>query len=305
MRAAAGDGNRAAVGFMVLGVASLSFMDALGKAVAARYPVFEMLAIRSTVALALLTLLLATRRRLGTLRTRQPGGHAFRSVCGLVAFVSFYAALRDLPLADAVAIAFGSPFLVTALARVVLKERVGFQRWAAIVVGFLGMLVVVRPEGTLRPAAALIFLSALAYASMMLLARWMTRPERPHEETTSFVFYMLAGQTALGWLIAAGDWRPPDTKALAQMAAMGVFAILGNYGLAEAFRRAQVAVVAPFEYTALIWAVLLGALVFGDVPPPIFWVGTAIIVAAGLFTLRGEGDAVKVPAAAPSWPEAP
>ena len=95
---------------------------------------------------------------------------------------------------------------------------------------------------------------------MMLLARWMTRPERPHEHSSSFVFYMLAGQAAVGWLVAAPTWRTPDGRALAQMAAMGVFAILGNYGLAEAFRTAPVAVVAPFEYTGVIWAVLLGAL---------------------------------------------
>src|SRR5262245_60930890 len=128
---------------MVLGVASLCGMDALGKHVVARYPVFEMLAVRCTIALAMLTAILAATGRLGALSTRQPGGHAMRSFCGLTAFVSYYAALRHLPLADATAIAFGSPFLVTALARVLLKEKVGAGRWAAIVVGFAGMLVIV------------------------------------------------------------------------------------------------------------------------------------------------------------------
>jgi drug/metabolite transporter (DMT)-like permease len=288
MNAARVDVKRAAA-FMVLGVASFALMDALGKSVVSGYPVFQMLAIRSTVALVLLAALLAAGGRLGTLRTRQPGGHALRALCGLVAFVSFYAALRHLPLADAVAIAFGSPFLMTALARVWLKERVGPQRWLAIAVGFLGMLVVVRPGGAnFRPASLLILVAALAYGMMMLLARWMTRPERPHESSSSFVFYMLAGQLAIGWLVAPHTWRTPDAWAMAQMAAMGVFAILGNYGLAEAFRTAPVATVAPLEYTGVIWAVVLGALVFGDIPPASFWAGTVVIIAAGLVTLRAE-----------------
>jgi drug/metabolite transporter (DMT)-like permease len=280
---------RRAVAFMVLGVAGFSLMDALGKSVVSRHPVFDMLAVRSTVALTVLTAILAASGRLGTLRTRQPGGHALRSACGLVAFVCFYAALRHLPLADAVAVAFGAPFLMTALARLILKERVGVHRWIAIAVGFLGMLVIVKPGGPgFRPATLLILAAALAYAVMMLLARWMTRPERPHEHSSSFVFYMLAGQAVVGWLVAAPTWHTPDQSGLVQMAAMGVFAILGNYGLAEAFRTAPVAVVAPFEYTGVIWAVLLGASVFGETPAPTFWAGAAIIIAAGLFTLRAK-----------------
>ena len=286
--ASAGEGrHRAGIGYMVLGVASLSGMDAIGKRLAVDYPVFQMLAVRSTVALALLGLLLSVRGGLPVLRTRQPLGHAMRSLCGLVAFVCFYAALRHMPLADAVAVAFGSPFLVTALAGVLLKEPVGGRRWLAIAVGFLGMLLVVRPGAAgLRPAALLVLASGVAYAFMMLLARAMTRPGRPHENTLSFVFYMLAGQAAAGWLVAAGAWRSPDGPAFLAMCAMGVLGIFGNYGLAEAFRSAPVAVVAPFEYTGLIWAVLLGVVLFGDLPSASFWAGAVLIVGSGLFTLR-------------------
>lgn len=285
------DDKAAGIAYMVLAIASLSFMDALGKRVAAGYSVFEMLAIRSTVALVLLALILSLAGRLGTLRTRQLGGHALRSLCALVAFVCFYTALRYLPLADAVAIAFGSPFLVTALGRFALQEPVQLRQWVAIAVGFLGMLLIVRPGASgVQPAALLVLLAGLAYASMMVLTRWMTRPERPHESSTAFVFYMLLGQAAAGWVVAAGRWRTPDGPAFAEMAAMGVLGILGNYGLAQAFRKAPVAVVAPFEYTGLIWAVALGALLFGQFPPPSFWAGAAVIVAAGLYTARSEAS---------------
>ena len=283
------DDKAAGIAYMVMAIASLSFMDALGKRVAAGYSVFEMLAVRSTAALAMLAALLGLTGRLATLRTRQLRAHAVRSGCALVAFVSFYTALRYLPLADAVAVAFGSPFLVTALGRLVLHEPVRVRQWVAIAIGFLGMLLIVRPGAAgVQPAALMVLLSGLAYASMMVLTRWMTRPERPHESSTAFVFYMLLGQAAAGWVVAAGRWQTPDAVALAEMVAMGVLGILGNYGLAQAFRNAPVAVVAPFEYTGLIWAVALGALLFGQVPPPSFWAGAAVIVAAGLYTARSE-----------------
>lgn len=289
MSAGGADDKAAGIFYMVLGVACLSCMDALGKRVAAGYSVFQMLAIRSTVAIALLTVLLALRGDLRALRTRQAGGHALRSACGLIAFVCFYAALRHLTLADAVAVAFGSPFIVTALGHFVLKEQVGARRWLAIACGFLGMLLIVRPSGSgLKPAALLVLVSGLAYACMMVLARWMTRPARPTESTHSFVFYMLAGQAVAGWLVAVNAWRAPEPRALAEMVAMAVFGIFGNYGLAQAFRTAPVATVAPFEYTGLIWAVGLGAILFGDVPSSSFWIGAAVIVAAGLYTVRAE-----------------
>ena len=282
-----GGGHAAGIGYMVLGVAALSGMDALGKRVAADYSVFQMLAVRSSVAIVLVLLLLSLRGGLRTLRTRQPLGHALRSLCGLVAFVTFYSALRHLPLADAVAVAFGSPFLVTALAGVLLKEPVSGRQWLAIGVGFLGMLLVVRPGGAgVQPAALLVLVSGVAYSFMMVLARAMTRPGKPHENTFSFVFYMLVGQAAAGWLVALPAWRSPDAVALAEMCAMGVLGILGNYGLAEAFRSAPVATVAPFEYTGLIWASLFGAVLFGDLPSASFWAGSAVIVGAGLYTLR-------------------
>jgi drug/metabolite transporter (DMT)-like permease len=281
--------KRVGVACMVLGIASLSFMDALGKRVAAQYSVFQMLAIRSTVALVLILLFLAASRGLDALRTRQPWGHAFRAVCGLVAFVCFYASLRHLPLADAVAIAFASPFLITALGRFVLKEPVAPRQWLAIAAGFLGMLVIVRPGASgFHAAALLVIVCAVAYAGLMVATRWMTRPHRPPETTSAFVFYMLAGQALVGWLVAATRWRTPDAGALAEMAGMGVLGILGNYGLAQAFRLAPVATVAPFEYTGLIWAVGLGASLFGDVPAPTFWIGAAVIVWAGIYAVRSS-----------------
>ena len=262
-------------------------MDALGKDVAASYSVFQMLAVRSTIALAVILAWLGARGQLSTLRTQQPRVHAVRAIGGLIAFVCFYASLRHLRLADAVAIAFGTPFIVAAMGQFVLGERVGARRWLAIGVGFAGMLIIVRPSDSgLHPAAGLVLISGFAYSLIMVLARWMTRPGRPPESTQSFVFYMLTGQAAVGWLVAIPVWRPLTRTALAEMAGMGLCAIVGNYGLAAAFRKAPVAVVAPFEYTGLVWALLFGALFFNEMPPATFWIGVPLIIGAGLYTLR-------------------
>jgi drug/metabolite transporter (DMT)-like permease len=275
---------------MIAGVAALSFMDGLGKSVAAGHSVFQMLAIRSTVALALVVPALALTGRLGMLATRQPLGHAARAACGVIAFATFYTSLRYLSLADAVAIAFGSPFIVTALAGVFLHEPVGWRRWVAITLGFLGMLVIVRPtSASFQPAALLVLVTSVAYATLMFMTRWMSRPAQPPESTGSFVFYMLLGQGAAGWLVMLGTpWETPSPRALLQISGMGVLAIAGNYGIAEAFRRTRAAVVAPLEYTGLIWAVALGWLVFGDFPGTTFWFGAAVIVAAGVYAVRAE-----------------
>jgi drug/metabolite transporter (DMT)-like permease len=283
------DPKRAGVAYMILGIASLSFMDALGKRVAAHYSVFQMLAIRSTVALALILAFLGATRQLGALRTRQPRGHALRALCGLVAFATFYSSLRHLSLADAVAIAFASPFLIVALGRFVLKEHVTPRQWLAIAVGFVGMLVIVRPGASgFHPAALLVVVCSVAYAGLMVATRWMSRPHRPPETNSAFVFYMLAGQAAVGWLVTVTRWQTPEGVHLAEMAGMGVLGIVGNYGLAQAFRLAPVATVAPFEYTGLVWAVVLGAVIFGDLPAPSFWIGAAIIVWAGLTAVRSS-----------------
>ena len=280
------DDKAAGIAYMILGVAGLAWMDALGKRVVAGYSVFEMLAIRSTVAVVLVLGVLALTGNLVALRTRQPARHALRALCGLISFTTFYAALRHMPLADAVAVSFGSPFLVTAVGRILLKEPVGPRRWMAIAVGFLGMLLIVRPTGAgFEPAALLILVSGMAYALMMVMARWMTRPERPPEHLVLRVLPCWPGD-GRGLAGGPGVWKTPDTRALAEMTAMAVFGtrqLRPGLAFRAAWRRWR-----PSEYTGLIWAVIFGAVLFGEVPVPTFWIGAAVIIGAGLYTVRAE-----------------
>jgi len=274
---------------MLAGVASFAGMDAIGKWAVRDFSVFQVLALRSAVAAAILLLLAPYFGGREVLRTRQPAAHVLRSLCSTVAFLFFFASVRVLPLADAIAVEFGGPFIVVALSVPFLGERVGRRRWIAVAVGFLGMLLVAQPTGEgLRPEALLVLLASFSYSLMMVLTRWMAERSGGRERTFTFLVYTFGVQGLVGLLGAPAVWEPMSGFDVALTAAMGVFTLCGHLGVTAAFQRAPASVVAPFEYTALVWATIFGLLFFGDFPGPMVWMGVAVIVGAGLYTLRGE-----------------
>jgi len=278
--------NLAGIGFMVMSVTAFSCMDAIGKWVATDRSVFQMLAVRSTVATVILLALLPFVGGTSVLRTRLAWGHALRSLLGLGAFTLFFAGLRAVPLADGVLVAFGSPFILTALSVPILREHVSLRQWVAVVLGFVGVVLIVRPTGSgIRPEAMLVVAASLCYALTMILTRLMTRGERSGEKSFAFVFYQLGGQALVALFLLPFTWQPLPPRDLGLLVVMGVLGLAANFGLTIAFRRAQVAVVAPFEYVALIWATLFGFFVFGDFPSLQVWLGAALIVVAGLYAV--------------------
>jgi len=203
----------------------------------------------------------------------------------LLAIYTFFWGLRFLPLAEAVALAFLAPLFVASLSVPLLGETVGPRRWAAVGVGFLGMLVMLRPGAevfrweALLPAAA-----AFGYALAMILTRRLSR----QDSNAAIVFW----GTLLGCLVSSlflpFAWRTPPLADLGLLAMMGVVGSLSMYVLTVAYRAAPAAVVAPFEYSALLWGVLLGWLIWRELPDAWVWAGTAVIVAAGLYILHRE-----------------
>jgi drug/metabolite transporter (DMT)-like permease len=274
------------IAYISFGVLSFAVMDAAGKWIVRDASVFQLLGLRSTLALMLL---LGVAPFIGGRRaftTRQPAAHLARALVSVVAFLCFFASVRVLPLADAVAIEFGGPFIVTALSVPMLGERVDGRRWAAVAVGFLGMLLIVRPSGRgIRPAALLVVASSFSYALMMVSTRWMTGRSPGGEKTFVFLFYTFLMQAVVGLGVAALSWTPMSLQDFGLSIAVGVLALGGHFGVTRAFQRAPGSVVAPFEYTALVWAVVTGYLVFGDFPEPTVWLGVAVIIAAGLYTV--------------------
>ena len=276
---------------MLLGVASFAGMDAIGKWAVRDFSVFQVLAVRSAVGAAILLLLAPLYGGREVLRTSQPAAHVLRSLCSTVAFLFFFASVRVLPLADAIAVEFGGPFIVVALSVPFLGERVGRRRWIAVAVGFLGMLLVAQPTGRgFRPEALLVLLASVSYSLMMVLTRWMAERSGGKERTFTFLAYTFGVQGLVGLLGAPASWESMSGFDVALTAAMGVFTLGGHLGVTAAFQRAPASVVAPFEYTALVWATIFGFLFFGDFPGPMVWMGVAVIVGAGLYTLRRESS---------------
>jgi drug/metabolite transporter (DMT)-like permease len=152
------------------------------------------------------------------------------------------------------------------------------------------MLLIVQPTSAgFRPAALLVIASSFSYSILMILTRWMSRRSDGQEKTYTFLFYTFVVQALSGWIGLDAGWRPMSLAEIGLAAAMGALALSGHFGITRAFQLAPVSVVAPFEYSALVWATLLGFLVFQEFPGKEVWTGVAVIVAAGLYTIHREG----------------
>lgn len=273
-----------AIGLVLLAVALFSAMDALSKTLAATYDPIEVVWGRYLVILLmLLPGVLRAPSRL--LRTVHPLLQGLRGLAILGSALFFIAGLAQLPMADATAIAFISPLLVTALSIPFLGERVGPRRWSAVAAGFIGVLVVIRPgSGAVDRAAVLPLLSAACWAVSLVITRRMRSDDAPlttlfYSTTTGF----LASSLALPLV-----WRPIDLKAWVMMALMGALSAGGQYLLIRALIRSAASLLAPFTYSQMLWSTLLGFFIFGNVPALWTWLGAAIIIASGIYTAHRE-----------------
>ena len=266
---------------MVFGVAVFSVHDMVGKVVVEEYPVLQMLALRSGCALLILLVITLTRGGLPPLPRTAVPAHVVRLVSMLGAIFLFFTALEELPLADATAIAFGAPFVMLALSGPLLGERVPRAAWVAVATGFVGVVIIVEPGGDVRPAALFAVGASVLYAVGMLTTRRLGRTE----SVLSLLFWMIAGQFALGLIALPFVWEPVEASHWPLFIGLAVLNLFGQLGLVRAFSNAPPSVVAPFEYTALLWAAALGFVVFGDVPSGRLWLGAAIIIGAGLYVM--------------------
>ena len=201
---------------------------------------------------------------------------------------AFITALGFMPLAEITAILMLAPLLITALSMIFFGEKVGWRRWSAVVVGFLGMLLVVRPGDGTFPLFAL----GLAFASVLgVAARDITTRRMPLDVPTAIIALMsIVGTTLAGVVLSLSGqaWRPVTPELALIVGAAALFVAIGNYAIVSACRDAELSVVSPFRYVVIIWAVLLGILVFGDWPRPLALAGIALIGASGLYTLHRE-----------------
>jgi drug/metabolite transporter (DMT)-like permease len=282
---------------MLIGIAAFAVMDATIKWLTADFPVTQVVALRSWFGLPLLCLLAHFEGGLRALKTRRPLVHVGRYALVLVLSFSFFWALSQMKLVDAVAITFAVPILIAALSMPLLKEPVGWHRWAAIGAGFCGVLIILRPGmGVFQWAALVVLGSAVVYALLMIT----TRAFKSTESTAALMLYPQLGISLTGIVIAPLFWVTPGPVDLGLFALAGLFGSIGVMCLTHAFRLAPVATVSPFEYSALIWATLLGFLLWRELPDTPTLVGAGIVIASGLYIIYRE--TIKIGRARPQLP---
>ena len=288
----AGKRNLAGVGYILAGVAFLSTMDSVAKVlVGADYSVMQLLAVRGWIIVVVMTPVLLKLGGLSVLKTKQPFKHLLRITVGFAAPYFFFSSLKGMGLADATVIFFGGgTFLMTALSVPLFKERVGPHRWGAVAVGFVGVVIAARPTGGVFQLEALYALaSGAAYALMVLSTRWLGAAEG----TFRPVFYYNLGVAVIASMALPLSYKSMPMIDLATIVTMAFLAIGGHFGITRAFQLAPVSLLAPFEYTALIWAAVLGYLIWSDIPAANVLLGAGIIISCGLYLIHRETLAVK------------
>ncbi|HYH37149.1 MAG TPA: DMT family transporter [Azospirillum sp.] len=288
MAAAAGEPYRenARLGIvsMLAAMVLMTVMNALAKHLAAHYPLTEVTFFRNLFALLPATAMVVAAGGRTCLRTKHWRGHLWRAVVGLTSMGLLFWSYHLLPLADAMAISYSAPLFLTALSVPLLGERVGPFRWGAVAVGFVGVLIIVQPGGALDKGAAVALAAALAYALAMVAMRQLGRTERP----VTTVFYFTAIATLLSGLTLPFAWAAPGWGDVGLMALMGLAGGGSQYFSTRAYALAPAVVIGPFSYAGILWAVLLGWLVWGDVPSVAMMTGAGIVVASGLLILFRE-----------------
>ena len=275
-----------AITLMLMAVAAFAAMDALLKYFATRYPAMEIACLRGLASLPFMALPAVLRGQYRDLLPGRLGMHLLRGALMVVMLAGFLYAVRTLSLASAYSIFLAEPLIVTALSGPLLGERVGWRNWVAIGIGLAGVVVILRPSAssfiTVGALAALV--AAIAYALSVMALRVIAHTD----STTAVVMWTVGLMTVMTGIIAVPGWVAVEPQHFKWLIALGVCGAIGQLLLTEAFRSAPPAVVAPFEYTALLWGILIDWTVWGVLPASRVYVGGGIVMASGLYLIWHE-----------------
>lgn len=283
-----GDRTIEGIALLVLSVGLFSIMDAAVKWLGASYSTFQIVFFRSLFAFLPLTVVIW---QVGGLRqalvVRDRLGQGLRCLFGLGAMLLFFYSYAEMRLADAVAIGFAAPIFVTALSMPLLGEPVGWRRWVACLVGFAGVVVMLKPgAGTFEPVALVALLATLCYALAILWVRKLSKSE----SNVSIIIYFTLTTTLISALALPFVWVTPSLPDLGLLIAVGIVGGTAQIIMTQAFRLAEVSILMPFDYTAMVWAAGLGWLVWGEVPGLNIWTGFALVLASGLYIVQREAQ---------------
>ena len=273
----------AGIGLMLVGVFMFSFGDALGKFIVATYSVGQLLLLRGCAALVLLSPLI-WRHRAKFLRLERPWLQLLRVVLSTLEVAAFFLAVVYLPLADVITYYLACPIFVTALSAIFLSERVGWRRWGAVIAGFCGVLIALKPSVQTVSWPAMIALGgSLSFAVLMLITRSLRATPDIVLASSQFL-----GSLAFGAVLAPFAWVTPNLGSLSFFMVAGCISVCALLCVNRSLKLAPASSVVPYQYSMIIWAVMFGFVVFGDVPSPATIVGAAIIIAAGFYIFLRE-----------------
>ncbi len=289
-RAALGGGALLGIGMMLLGILLFVVNDVMGKWLVATYTVGQVLLIRSLFAMVMLAPMIWREGVHRVATPPRPGLQLLRVVFSTAEVAAFYWAVAYLPLADVVTFYLAGPIWVTALSGPLLGEKVDLRRWIAVLVGFAGVLIAMQPTSATLGLPSLVALGgSLLFALLMIT----TRTLRGTPDTTLVTWQTVAALVA-GAVMAPFGWVTPTPVDFVLLGMLGVVAALAHMCVNRSLKLAPAAVVVPYQYTQIAWAVLLGWLIFGDVPGPALIVGSAVIIAAGLYIFLAEQKAQRL-----------
>jgi drug/metabolite transporter (DMT)-like permease len=275
----------AGIGLMLLSIFMFSFGDALGKFMVATYSVGQLLWLRACAALIVLSPMI-WRHRARFMRLERPWLQLLRVMLSTIEVAAFFLAAVYLPLADVITYYLAGPIFVTALSAIVLREQVGWRRWSAVLIGFCGVLIALRPSSQTISWPALIALGgSLSFAVLMLITRSLRATPDIVLASSQFT-----GTFTLGALMSPFGWVTPTLGSLGLFAAAGIISVSALLCVNRSLKLAPASAVAPYQYSMIVWAVMFGYFVFGDVPQPATIIGAAIIIGAGIYIFLRERE---------------
>jgi len=265
---------------MVAAMMVVPFMDALAKYLSDRYAVSQLTWARFFFHFMILAPIVLYRHGAAALRPAQPVLQLVRSGFTLLATILFFAAIARMPIADALALLFVSPMVVTSLSPVMLGERVGARRWAAVIAGFLGALIILRPGlGVAQLASFLAIGAGCSFALYTLLTRKLSGSAPP---LVTLAYSAVTGAVLMSVAVIP-DWITPPPMDLLMMAGIGAIAAVGHFLLIRAFDYAPASLLAPYSYSEIVMATAVGWFIFSDFPDSWTWTGITVIVASGIY----------------------
>lgn len=297
--AALADNNLAGILYVLFGVIAFTTQDVIVKFLSGDYSIHEIVLLRSLGAAPVVVALLIYEGGFRSLLKAPVGLLSLRGLIHYFSYTLWYLTIATMTIADALAIGFVAPLMITGLSSLLLGAKVGLNRWLAIIAGFAGTVIMLRPGfGVFEPAALLVLASSACYSAAVILTRKLAPVAT--SPAMSLVAILVAGLASIGWGLVAGEgqfatgvhpslafmlraWIWPPTFDLMLMIATGIAASAGMICLTQAYRLGQPAVVAPFEYAGMVWALIAGYVMWRQVPDGISMIGITIIIGAGLY----------------------